>query len=96
MLHLMHSVGGKQTKGKRAHDASSSESDDNAESTSFSCAVLERITRNGPSMRGIHQRFAEIEKQSEVIIDPDGHLCILCYKNKKKYDFVPMPTPAHM
>lgn len=75
------------TKSNRTADAIDSEDDVDSESTSF--ALMERITRNGSSLRQIQKRFAEIEKQDNVIIDSDSFLCIICFKNKKNSILLP-------
>lgn len=77
-------AGSKQKKQHRAHVVSDEDSNsDETENDSHVYDIMERISRNGPSMINLRKRFQELEKQEKIPIDPDNYKCIICCERKK-------------
>lgn len=67
----------------RAHVQSDDDSNVNLDSDSYVYEVMQHISQNGTALLNLRKRFQELEKQKNILIDPDCFKCILCYERKK-------------
>lgn len=68
----------------RAHVPLDDDSEpDVADTDSCVYEIMERITRNGPSMVSLRKRFKELENQENILIDSDSFKYIICHERRK-------------